>query len=126
MNSPRLTSIDIDGWMVDDGEVAHATSPDTYWIPSLADRLSLRPGDMAKLRFYIRVVGEDGDTVDEGESMWVWITGCLGHWYRGQLDNQPCCTDDIGPGLEVWFQARHVIDVIRFEEIPEDSRRFIS
>jgi len=32
------------------------------------------------------------------------------------LDNQPCCTDEMKPGLEVWFQARHVIAIIRSDK----------
>ncbi|KLD63931.1 hypothetical protein [Dyella japonica] len=122
MNLPRLASIDVDGWMIDDGEVAHAAAPETYSIPSLADRLSIGPGDLAKIRFYIRVAEEDGQVFDHGERMWVQVTGRLDGWYRGELDNQPCCTDDIAPGLEVWFQARHVISILRSDESAKDSR----
>ncbi|TCI11486.1 DUF2314 domain-containing protein [Dyella soli] len=102
--------------MIDDGEVAHAAAPETYWIPSLADRLSIRPGDLAKIRFYIRVAEEGGEVVDLGERMWVQVTGRLDDWYRGELDNQPSCTDDITPGLEVWFQSRHVINILRCDD----------
>jgi len=123
MTSPRLTSLDIDGWMIDDGEVTHAGAPNTYWIPPLADRTSIHRGDMAKLCFYIRVANEAGEVFDEGERMWVWVTGRVDDWYRGELDNQPCCTDDISPGLEVWFQARHVINIIRIDDIPVEARR---
>jgi len=116
MNSPRLTNIDVDGWMIDDGEVAHAAAPETYSIPPLADRLSIRPGDLAKIRFYIRVAEESGAVLDHAERMWVLVTGRLDGWYRGELDNQPCCTDDIAPGLEVWFQSRHVICLLRSDD----------
>lgn len=51
MISPRMTSIDVDGWTLDDGGLAHAEAPEAFWIPSLADRTSLRPGDMVKMRF---------------------------------------------------------------------------
>lgn len=122
MNLPRLTSIDVDGWMIDDGEVAHAAAPETYWIPPLADRLSIGPGDLAKIRFYIRVAEEEGQVIDHGERMWVQVTGRLDGWYRGELDNQPCCTEDIKPGFEVWFQARHIISIIRCDEAPQDSQ----
>jgi hypothetical protein len=111
MNMPRLTSLDIDGWKIDDAEVAHAASPETYWIPDLEVRESLQPCGFAKIRFYIRVVGESGEIEECGERMWVKVLGRLGDWYQGELDNQPSCTDDIKPGMEVWFQPRHVIDV---------------
>jgi len=29
------------------------------------------------------------------------------------LDNQPSCTNEIKPGLVVWFESRHLIDVQR-------------
>ena len=120
MSSTRLTSIYIDGWMIDDAEVAHAAAPETYWIPALADRASLQSDDMAKIRFYIRVADENGEVTDEGERMWVWVTGRVDDWYRGELDNQPCCTDEIAPGMEVWFQARHVISIIRRDTVPQE------
>lgn len=74
MNSPRLTSIDIDGWTLADAEAAHAQAPSTFWIPSLADRTSLRRGDMAKMVFCIRIADENDNVFDERERMWVWIT----------------------------------------------------
>ena len=113
MHSPHLTSLESDGWMIDDGEVAHAESPDTYWIPPFSDRQSVRAGDLAKIRFYIRVADDKGDEVDHGERMWVQVAERVGSWYRGVLENQPYCTDDIAPGLEVWFEPRHIIDIQR-------------
>lgn len=111
MSSPKLTSLDSDGWQIDDGEVAHAATPDTYWIPPLEVRQSLEPGWFAKIRFYIRVEDENGQIKDCGERMWVKVLGKVDGWYRGELDNQPSCTDEIKPGMEVWFQPRHVINV---------------
>src|SRR5690606_34477603 len=92
-------------------EVAHAESPETYWIPPRTDRESLQPGDLVKLRFYIRVTGQDGAVVDHGERMWVQITDRAGDWYRGRLDNEPHCTDAIRAGLALWFQPRHIIAI---------------
>ena len=111
MTTPHLTTLDHDGWTIDDGEVAHAENPEKFWIPPLIDRQSLKPGAIAKLRFYIRTVNEAGDVVDHGERMWVQVTERFGDWYFGALDNDPHCTEDIGSGLELWFQARHVIDI---------------
>lgn len=109
--TPRLTSLDSEGWELDDGEVAHAQAPGSYWIPEEHARRSLKVGQFAKLRFYIRTESEAGDVTDNGERMWVEVKGVVGEWYRGELANQPCCTDGIAPGLEVWFQPRHVIDI---------------
>lgn len=112
---PQLTTLDADSWMIDDGELAHAESPDTFWIPPLSERQSLRPGDFAKIRFYIRTIDESGDTSDFGERMWVKVLNVEDGWYHGELDNQPHCTDAIEPGLKVCFQPRHVIDIDRFD-----------
>lgn len=97
--------------MIDDGEAAHAESPDTFWIPPRGERESLGPGDIVKLRFYIRVTNESGEAVDHGERMWVRVTGRVGDWYRGELDNDPHCTASIQAGMPLWFQPRHVIDI---------------
>ncbi|MDR3415141.1 MAG: hypothetical protein P4L83_03050 [Nevskia sp.] len=111
-----MTTLEADGWQIDDAEVAHAEHPDTYWIPSLEARQSLQTGSCAKIRFYIRVEDEHGTVEDCGERMWVEVLGKLGKWYRGQLSNQPASTLDMRPGLEVWFQARHVIDIEKRQE----------
>lgn len=113
MSKPHLTSLDLDGWVIDDGEVANAEAPESFWIPPLKDRESLALGDHAKLRFYIRVEDEEGKTEDCGERMWVLVVGRVGNWFRGELANQPSCTDQINPGFEVWFEPRHVIDIQR-------------
>ena len=113
MSRPHLTTLDDDGWMIDDGEVANAATPETFWIPDLELRQSLQLGDYAKIRFYIRVEDEDGEIEDCGERMWVKVAGRIDGWYRGELANQPNATPEIEPGLEVWFQPRHVIDIDR-------------
>jgi hypothetical protein len=110
---PHLTSLEADGWALDDGEVAHAESPESYWIPARADRTSLQPGALVKVRFYIRAPSETGDLVDHGERMWVLIQERIDGWYRGELDNDPYCTKTIRAGLQLWFQPRHIIDIYR-------------
>ena len=99
--------------MIDDGEAAQAESPEKFWIPPQADRQSLQPNDLVKIRFYIRAPNESGELVDHGERMWVQVKERLEGWYRGELDNDPYCTDAIQSGMELWFQPRHVIDINR-------------
>lgn len=113
MDSRHLTSLDADGWMIDDGEAANAATPETYWIPSQADRESLQPGDLVKIRFYIRAPNDSGELVDHGERMWVRVKEHRDGWFLGELDNDPYCTDTIQAGMELWFQPRHVIDIDR-------------
>jgi hypothetical protein len=113
VTTPHLTSIEAEGWIIDDGEVAHAENPETYWIPHQPERESLMPGNLAKVRFYIRAPNDSGDLVDHGERMWVQIKERVDGWYRGELDNDPYCTDTIQAGMELWFQPRHVIAIDR-------------
>lgn len=111
MTLPYLTTLEADGWTIDDGEVAHAESPETYFIPSLAERESLASGNLVKIRFYIRVPDESGSVVDHGERMWVLVKERRDGWYRGELDNDPYCTDAIQAGMALWFQPRHIIAI---------------
>jgi hypothetical protein len=111
MSTPHLTSLEVDGWMIHDAEVAYAENPQTYWIPPLAERQSVNVSGLVKIRFYIRVQSDDGEVVDHGERMWVIIHEHKNGWYRGKLDNDPYCTNDIRAGLEVWFQPRHIIAI---------------
>ena len=113
MTTPQLTTLEDDGWVIDDGEIAHAESPDKFWIPPLSDRQSLESGAIVKIRFYIRAPDDSGDLVDHGERMWVQVKERHGDWYFGALDNDSHCTDAIQAGMPLWFQARHVIDIDR-------------
>lgn len=121
LTSARLAALETDGWTIDDGEQAHAAHPESYWIPPRAARTALGPGDLVKIRFYIRVQTQTGETEDQGERMWVEIQERHGDWYLGTLDNDPCCTDAIQSGMPLWFQARHVIDI---DLGPLSQRRF--
>jgi len=40
----RLASFDKDYWELRNGEECHEKDPDTFWIPSLEERKSLRRG----------------------------------------------------------------------------------
>ena len=111
MTSPHLTSLEVNGWAIDDGEVAHAGSPETYSIPSKVARASLEPGSLVKIRFYIRAPDESGNVVDHGERMWVLVKELRDGWYRGELDNDPYCTEAIQAGMGLWFQPRHIIAI---------------
>jgi uncharacterized protein YegJ (DUF2314 family) len=64
------------------------------------------------LMFRIALRGEDGDESEKVERMWVIVKRRSG-WgrYEGVLDNDPSCTKDIVSGLELAFEARHVIQI---------------
>lgn len=51
----REPDIEVDGWCLEDGEALHREAPDTFWIPDLERRETLKPGDLVKLVFRISV-----------------------------------------------------------------------
>ncbi|SPR98585.1 DUF2314 domain-containing protein [Cupriavidus taiwanensis] len=109
----RLTTLDEDGWELDDGEPIAAAHPDTFWMPPRAERDALAAGQQVKLIFRILVADEDGNEEVHVERMWVNVTGREGALYTGELDNQPYCTDEMNPGMPLCFEARHVINIYR-------------
>ena len=66
----------------------------------------MKAGDIVKLMF--RFQGQNGSQV---ESMWVIVKERLEIGYRGELDNDPYCTDQIRSGVEVRFGPQHIIDI---------------
>jgi hypothetical protein len=107
----KLPNVHDDGYELDCGEAAHDRAPATFWIPDLELRVALKPGAIVKLIFRIALSDADGDESVEVESMWVQVRGKTGDLYRGELDNDPYCTDDLQAGHEVFFEARHVIQI---------------
>lgn len=111
MKTPYLATLETDGWMVDDGEVAHHAHPDSFWIPNLENRATLQAGDWAKVRFYMNAE-HDGQEEVFGERMWVEVLDSSSDFYRGKLINEPVSSDVIAYGDTVWFEPRHVIDIV--------------
>jgi hypothetical protein len=107
----KLSNIKTDGWELDDGEAIHSEHPDTFWIPAFDVRNSLQTEQLVKLIFRIVTVDEAGEEEVNVERMWVIVKGRIGSLYKGQLDNDPYCTEGIRAGMEVWFLPKHVIDI---------------
>jgi hypothetical protein len=108
MRTPDLMK---DGWCLDDGEVRHQEAPRTFFIPDLALRKILQPGDLAKLIFQIAVQGEEHASV---ERMWVIIRERTPDGYIGMLNNEPGSipeNDRLWLGTEMPFDYRHIIAV---------------
>ncbi|HEV7233637.1 MAG TPA: hypothetical protein VGN36_05280 [Sphingorhabdus sp.] len=108
----RLPEFEIDGWCLDDGEEYHQAAPETFWIPDLADREQLQPGDLVKLIFRIAVDDPEDDVAVE--RMWVIVRERVAGGYLGILDNEPSSideNDDFWLGTELPFQPRHVINI---------------
>ena len=113
--SPRLPTIERDGWTLLSGEARHAADPQTFRIPSRRERESLSPGDAAQLLFDIET-REAGRVVDRGvDRMWVIVKSRVGEQYCGVLDSDPGHAEGLPlhPGIEVTFAPEHVIAIER-------------
>ena len=115
MTAPRFASIEKDGWALESGEERHARSPESFEIPSRAERESLHPGDAVKLLFDIET-REAGRTIDRGiDRMWVIVKRTTGNVYVGVLDSDPGAAEGLTlrPGMEILFGPEHVIGIER-------------
>jgi len=120
MEKPYLATFDDDGWTVSDGEVAHQNSPETFEIPPYEERNTLEIGDWAKLRFLFFAIEINGTPIN-GERMWVEVVVQQGDFYKGVLINSPVFLEALQYGDVVWFEPRHVIDIVREWEQEDDE-----
>jgi hypothetical protein len=107
MRAPHLIK---DGWCLNDGEALHQQAPKTFFIPDLALRKILQPGDFAKLVFEIATRDEPASI----ERMWVIIRERTESGYVGMLNNKPDSiseNDRLWLGTELPFEYRHIIAV---------------
>lgn len=112
----RLASLERDYWALVSGEARHAESADSFWIPLLSERQSLKVGQAAKLIFEIESVNEKGEFERGCERMWVVVSNIEFPHYIGRLINKPATLDEsavfyLKLDVEVPFLAEHVIDI---------------
>jgi hypothetical protein len=84
------------------GEAMHRKHPQTFELPTRAERESLPVGSFAKLIFAGR----------PSERMWVKVTGKRGGRYTGVLDNAPVAVSGVRLGDRISFGPEHVIDTM--------------
>ena len=111
-----MATIKTDFWELRSGELAHLKNPESFRIPSLAERQNVRRGQAVRLIFDIEGENEDWSIETVGERMWVIVSEEIGAEYVGILDNQPACSNFednvyLRFGIEVPFRAEHIIDV---------------
>lgn len=120
----RQADFHTDGWCLEDGEALHSEAPETFRIPSREDRERLGPGDLVKLVFRIAVDGPAAPVAVE--RMWVVVRERVTGGYLGILDNDPFAlaeNDELWSGVEIPFEARHVIDIEPADEATERMAR---
>ena len=106
-------------WGLLDAEAQHDAFPDTFPIPTLAERVSLRTGDMVKLVFVLDPPPASGPNA---ERMWVEVRGNQPEGtYEGWLTNRPVVIGTLQPSSLIAFEARHVAGIaLRKEEVTFD------
>jgi len=115
------TSIVPSEWGLLDAEAQHDAFPDTFPIPSRAERDALRTGDMVKLVFVLDPPPTSGPNA---ERMWVEVrTAHPDGSFDGWLTNQPVVITTLEPSALVAFEARHVAGIaLRKEEVSFDVK----
>jgi hypothetical protein len=106
-------------WGLLDAVAQHRSFPDTFPIPSEAERMALRPGDLVKLVFVLDPPPEAGPNA---ERMWVEVRETHPEAaFDGWLTNQPVVITSLEPSAIVAFEALHVAGIaLRSEEVTFD------
>lgn len=106
-------------WGLLDAEAQHEAFPDTFPIPTAAERASLRTGDMVKLVFVLDPPPASGPNA---ERMWVEVrTARSDGTYDGWLTNKPVVITSLAPSALVAFEGRHVAGIaLRKDEVTFD------
>ena len=103
MSDSADTSIIPSEWGLLDAEAQHDAFPDTFPIPSGAERNALRTGDMVKLVFVLDPPPASGSNA---ERMWVEVREAHADGtYDGWLTNQPVVLTALEPSAIVAFEA---------------------
>lgn len=98
-------------WTLVDGEQRAKEHPETFEIPSRAERERLDVGNFAKLIF----VTPEMVKQNIGERMWVRVlsrkktNGAIS--YSGQLDNSPGLIAGLHAGSDITFGPQHVVEI---------------
>jgi hypothetical protein len=90
-------------WRLGSGVERSRLYPESFEIPSAAERQSIEPGDHVKLMFEMK----DG----WGERMWVNVSAMRPRRVVGELLNSPVGIPRLNAGDRVKFRFDHVIDI---------------
>lgn len=97
---------------LESGVALNRAHPDSFWIPSVSDKDSLRSGDLVRLAWSV--------ARSPGERMWAEITHREGNRFEGTLRNDPVFVY-AAFGDVVKFEGDHIIDILRASESPAEG-----
>jgi hypothetical protein len=103
-----MATLERDRWALDNAEGRHAEAPDTFHIPSRAERAGLQAGQMVQLLFLFLNEEPDGAPIIDCEKMWVTILGVADGRYWGQLESLPRTSTVLAPLDRIEFGPEHV------------------
>lgn len=107
----ELPTFEKDGFELENGVETNKLYSETFHIPSEKEKSELEKGNIVKLTFHIQTQDDKGEVKINPERMWVIIFERDGEWFEGILDNQPFCTDQINPGMQVIFKLENIINI---------------
>jgi hypothetical protein len=112
----RLPTLDRDYWGLVSGESRHSEYRDSFRIPPLSERQTLKVGQAAKLIFEIETENERGEFERGCERMWVVVSDIATPYFIGRLTNTPASVDEdsdfyLKQDVEVPFLPEHVTDI---------------
>ena len=111
-------------WGLLDAEAQHEAFPDTFPIPTLAERVALRTGDMVKL---VLVLDPPPTSGPNAERMWVEVrSNQPDGTYQGWLTNRPVVITSLEPSAVVAFEARHVAGIALRKDFCRAERPTVS
>lgn len=121
MSDTADTTIVPTEWGLLDAEAQHEAFPDTFPIPSRAERDALRTGDMVKLVFVLDPPPSSGPNA---ERMWVEVRTTHDNGsFDGWLTNQPVVVTALEPSALVAFEANHVAGIaLRTDQVSFDVK----
>ncbi|MFN6946776.1 MAG: hypothetical protein ACK4ND_17645 [Cytophagaceae bacterium] len=100
----RLPIISRVGWYLEDVFCLKTLQED----PNPFFLVPLHIDDIVRLNFVIMTVNENKEVKLNFEKMWVHVKEEEGGLYRGILDNDAACTDELKTGMELWFSPYHI------------------
>lgn len=93
-------------------EERHSRYPQSFYLPALKARQSIKPGQFAKLCFEIN---DDcaAECQDVDERMWVKVVEQTTTGYVGTLSNDPGLLKELHYGDTIHFGCEHIISIER-------------
>jgi len=99
-------------WRLESGVEQNSRYPETFWIPTAAEKDAIQPGSVVKLFFTMK----DG----WAERMWVKVEDIKPTHLVGTLDNDPVGIPRLRAGRKLKFKRDDIINIWADDDAPND------